>query len=88
MKLKISAFFVAPLLASSLAVAGSADDKQRIDQCLTDSRDEGAKTSMVRKYCECVNNLLRENKIPSLSQWEKCNPKEMWRRLDAQVIGK
>jgi hypothetical protein len=53
---------LAAALFSSAAYAASADDKKWIAQCISDNKDEGAKASVVRAYCECMVDKMPESK--------------------------
>ena len=61
--------------AMSYGHAASKDDKAWIDRCIRDNKDEGAKASVVRAYCECMNNEMDDNETLSITAWEKKNPK-------------
>ena len=69
------------LLAAALLLSGQAladaDDVKWINKCIADNQGEGAKASVVRKYCECMNDKMDSNETQSISQWEKTHPKEM-----------
>jgi len=68
---------VAAAVAGTSAMAQSADDKKWVAQCMRDNKDEGAKASVVRAYCECMNDKMDETETRSISQWEKSNPAAM-----------
>lgn len=63
------------LLQSVPAAAQSADDRKWVAQCMRDNKDEGARTDVVRKYCECMNDKMSDNETRSITQWEQANPK-------------
>lgn len=63
-------------LFSSAAYAASADDKKWIAQCISDNKDEGAKASVVRAYCECMVDKMPESETRSVTQWEKSHETE------------
>jgi hypothetical protein len=74
------------LLAALMATAtlcfspisfADADDAKWINKCMVDNKDEGAKESVVRKYCVCMNDKMDSNETQSISQWEKTHPQEM-----------
>ena len=74
--------FAAAVLGLALAfpavtVAQTGDDKKWIDKCVKDNKDEGAKASVVRAYCACMNEKMDDNETLSISAWEKKNPKAM-----------
>jgi hypothetical protein len=66
----LAAVFSAP------AVAGPDDDKW-IAKCVSDNKAEGAKASVVKKYCTCMNNKMDDNETLSITAWEKKNPSAM-----------
>jgi hypothetical protein len=61
---------------SRAAYAASADDKKWIAQCVSDNKDEGAKASVVRAYCECMVDKMPESETRSVTQWEKSHETE------------
>jgi hypothetical protein len=63
-------------LFTSAAYAGSADDKKWIAQCISDNKNEGAKDSVVRTYCECMVDKMPEAETASVTQWEKTHVTE------------
>lgn len=71
---------IAPLAAIVLslsaitAFAQTADDKKWVAQCIKDNKDEGAKDSVVKAYCVCMNDKMSDNETRSITQWEKANP--------------
>lgn len=58
-------------------VANAQDDATWIGQCVADNRREGASRSVVRAYCECMNDKMSENEMQSITQWETSHPREM-----------
>jgi hypothetical protein len=36
---------------------------------MRDNKDEGARTDVVRKYCECMNDKMSNNETRSITQW-------------------
>ncbi|MBS4096344.1 MAG: hypothetical protein KGZ83_05835 [Sulfuricella sp.] len=77
MKSPIRMLFLAAALLFSGSALADADDAKWINKCIADNKDEGAKASVVRKYCECMNDKMDSNETQSISQWEKSHPKEM-----------
>lgn len=55
--------------------AASKDDTAWVNKCIADNKGEGAKASVVKAYCECMNNEMSDNETLSISAWEKKNPK-------------
>ena len=64
------------VVASSAALAVTADDIKWVNQCLRDNRNEGVSMEIVRKYCVCMNNKMSNNETRSITQWEKSHPRE------------
>ena len=78
MKLTSGICFAAALaLASSFAMAQTADDIKWVNKCIADNKNEGAKPEVVRKYCECMNDKMDDNERKSVTEWEKTHKKEM-----------
>lgn len=73
-KVLIGLMAIAGMAAGVTAIAQSADDKKWVNQCMKDNKDEGAKESVVRTYCVCMNDKMDENETRSITQWEKANP--------------
>ena len=63
-------------LFANMAYAASADDKKWIAQCISDNKDEGAKASVIRAYCECMVDKMPESETRSVTQWEKSHETE------------
>jgi hypothetical protein len=63
-------------IASKPALAATADDVKWINQCVQDNKNEGAKESVVLKYCTCMNNKMDSNETKSITQWEKTHVTE------------
>ena len=74
--LTISLLLVGSVMATNDAFAQSMDqdDLKWINQCIRDNRDEGARATVVRAYCICMNEKMDSNETRSISQWEKANP--------------
>ena len=76
MKLLMAPF----MMLASLTVGGlahaDADDTQWIAECMLDNRFEGVSTSVVQKYCACMNDQMSSNETRSITQWEKTHPQE------------
>ena len=76
MKAKLSTLFAASCLAFSFVggpAMADADDDKWIARCVRDNKDEGAKNSVVKKYCACMNDKMGMNETASITTWEK-NP--------------
>lgn len=69
----------AMLLVVSALAAGqtlaATDDVKWVNACIADNKGEGAKASVVKAYCECMNDKMSDNETMSITQWEKKNPK-------------
>jgi len=76
MKLVVGCLCLVVALSMSGRAFGDADDVKWINQCIKDNKDEGAKASVVRKYCECMNSKMDSNETQSITQWEKTHAKE------------
>jgi hypothetical protein len=74
---KITAAVAMSLAVFSNVAFADADDAKWIAQCVKDNKDEGAKESVVKKFCICMNNKMGDNEVKSISEWEKTNKKEM-----------
>ena len=68
----------------ALSVAGGSvnaqmtqDDLKWVNKCISDNRGEGAKASVVRAYCICMNEKMDDNETRSITQWEKAHPAAM-----------
>jgi len=64
------------VFVSSAAFAVTTDDVKWIAQCVKDNSDEGAKRSVVLKYCTCMNNKMSDDDTLSITEWEKTHPEE------------
>lgn len=51
-----------------------ADDAKWIAQCVKDNKDEGAKESVVKAYCECMNDKMSATETRSVTEFEAANP--------------
>ena len=76
MKLMIGLLCLIAVLSASGQAFADADDVKWINQCIKDNKDEGAKPTVVRKYCECMNSKMDSNETRSITQWEKTHTKE------------
>jgi hypothetical protein len=61
----------------ALAQSMNQDDVKWINQCIRDNKDEGAKASVIRAYCMCMNEKMSNNETRSITQWEKSHPAAM-----------
>jgi hypothetical protein len=66
---------VALVMACGQSLAQTKDDTAWINRCIADNKDEGATQTVIRAYCECMNNEMSDNETLSISAWEKRNPK-------------
>jgi hypothetical protein len=73
---KVVFIVVCSLVASKAGLAATTDDVKWINQCVKDNKDEGAKESVVLKYCTCMNNKMDDNETKSITQWEKTHVAE------------
>ena len=64
------------VVVSSAARAVTTDDVKWIAQCVKDNSDEGAKRTVVLKYCTCMNNKMSDDETLSITEWEKTHPEE------------
>ena len=62
-------------VTSAVSAAGGEDEKW-IAQCISDNKNEGAKASVVRIYCECMVDKMEESETQTVTQWEKAHVKE------------
>ena len=76
MKLRLGTLCLVVLLSATAQAFADADDVKWINQCIKDNKDEGATAAVVRKYCECMNNLMEASETRSITQWEKTHKKE------------
>jgi hypothetical protein len=74
MKLLIAAATLAALALNGAAQAQTADDKRWVNQCLRDNSDAKVAASIVRTYCECMNDKMDDNETRSITVWERANP--------------
>jgi hypothetical protein len=58
------------------ARAAGGEDKKWIAQCISDNKNEGAKDSVVRIYCECMVDKMEDSETQTVTQWEKTHVKE------------
>jgi hypothetical protein len=70
----MSAALILVIGAFDAQANATADDKKWVKQCMKDNKDEGAKESVVKAYCECMNDKMSDNETRSITQWEKANP--------------
>jgi hypothetical protein len=68
-----SAFALSLISAPAMA---DADDDKWIAKCVKDNKDEGAKESVVLKYCTCMNDKMEKTETASITTWEKTHKKE------------
>ena len=70
-------FFVASIVPVGTASAQkmNSDDVKWVNQCIDDNKG-GASSTVVRKYCMCMNEKMDNNESQSITQWEKSHPKE------------
>ena len=69
----------AALLAISMistARAAGGEDKKWIARCISDNKNEGAKDSVVRTYCECMVDKMEDSETQTVTQWEKTHVAE------------
>ena len=71
----VSAGFMAISMANGARAAGGEDAKW-IRQCISDNKNEGAKDSVVRIYCECMVNKMEDSETQTVTQWEKTHVTE------------
>ncbi|MEA2858532.1 MAG: hypothetical protein QOC72_571 [Methylobacteriaceae bacterium] len=69
--------------AASLAIcttngsyAAGGEDKKWIARCISDNKNEGAKESVVRVYCECMVDKMEDSETQTVTQWEKTHVTE------------
>ena len=68
---------VALPLSHASAQTMNQDDLKWVNQCIRDNRGEGAKASVIRAYCVCMNEKMDNNETRSITQWEKAHPAAM-----------
>ena len=56
--------------------AARGEDKKWIAQCVSDNKNEGAKNSVVRIYCECMVDKMEDSETQTVTQWEKTHVAE------------
>ena len=69
------------------ARAAGGEDEKWIRQCISDNKNEGAKDSVVRIYCECMVDKMEDSETQTVTQWEKthvterkaCDKKAGWK---------
>jgi hypothetical protein len=61
MKLAVATAMLACVIVSTAAFAQTADDRRWVNQCLRDNSDAKVAASIVRAYCECMNNKMDDN---------------------------
>ncbi len=71
----IGAACIATSMISAARAAGG-EDKKWIAQCVSDNKEEGAKASVVRVYCECMVNKMEDSETKTVTQWEKSHASE------------
>ena len=76
MRLGTALLAVVGSIVASQALAASSDDTKWINKCMVDNKDEGAKESVVMKYCTCMKNKMSNNETLSITAWEKTHPVE------------
>ncbi|MGH6990609.1 MAG: hypothetical protein ACREFD_13880 [Stellaceae bacterium] len=76
MKAVFMMFLLAATVAVSTSAFANADDRRWIAQCIRDNASENARTSVIRKYCTCMDNKMSNNETRSITQWEKTHPRE------------
>lgn len=67
---------VESFVVTKAGLAATAVDANRINQCVKDNKNEGAKKEVVLKYCTCMNSKMDNNEIKSITRWEKTHPTE------------
>jgi hypothetical protein len=73
--MKRAVFIVGLVVATSGALAQSADDRKWIAECMRDNAGAGVGTPIVRAYCACMTDKMSENETRSVSVWELANPR-------------
>jgi hypothetical protein len=71
----IGAAFMTISMSDGVRAAGG-EDKKWIAQCISDNKNEGAKDSVVRIYCECMVDKMEDSETQTVTQWEKAHVKE------------
>lgn len=75
--IKLFALSIAALSFAGGPALADADDDKWIAKCVKDNKGEGAKESVVKKYCECMNDKMDKNETKSVTEWEKTHKKEV-----------
>ncbi len=70
---KLSVLSIFALSLTAMPAMADADDDKWIAKCVKDNKDEGAKESVVLKYCTCMNDKMDKSETASITTWEK-NP--------------
>ena len=79
MKNNISKLFALSIAALWLAggpALADADDDKWIAKCVKDNKNEGATETVVKKYCECMNDKMDKSETKTVTEWEKTHKKE------------
>jgi hypothetical protein len=74
MKCLVAVALLAVCAVSTAAQAQTADDRRWVNQCLRDNSDAKVAATIVRAYCECMNNKMDDNETRSITVWERANP--------------
>jgi hypothetical protein len=82
---KFGLLLAAGLTLASSAAFADADDRKWIAQCIRDNSDAKVSTTVVQKYCTCMNNKMDNNETRTITQWEKSHPQE--RKACERVAG-
>jgi hypothetical protein len=73
---KLSVLSIFALSLTAMPAMADADDDKWIAKCVKDNKDEGAKESVVLKYCTCMNDKMDKSETASITTWEKTHKKE------------
>ncbi len=76
MKMKISTLFLIASVTVSGFTFADADDATWIAQCVVDNKNEKATPETVQTYCKCMNGMMSDAEMQSITQWEEAHPKE------------
>jgi len=74
--IKLFALSITALCFAGGLARADADDDKWIAKCVADNKNEGAKESVVKKYCECMNDKMDKGETKSVTEWEKTHKKE------------
>jgi hypothetical protein len=74
MKIAIAAALLSALALTTAAQAQTADDQRWVAQCLRDNADAKVVQTVVKTYCECMNEKMDDNETRSITVWERANP--------------